>query len=128
MYMQKPFQVSRYCYRPQANIEILVCSWKMDGYRKEMWFNITKRRELINITRDVQECLFESGIREGLSDILKNTEVSRGLSTTGIGKALLSRNVDQDSAGNDLSALDDTVQESVEEGLNESLDKLCLYF
>ena len=31
-----------------------------------MWFNITKRRELINITRDVQECLHESGIREGL--------------------------------------------------------------
>jgi secondary thiamine-phosphate synthase enzyme len=38
----------------------------MKTYRKELWFNITKRRELINITRDVQECLFESGIREGL--------------------------------------------------------------
>jgi secondary thiamine-phosphate synthase enzyme len=38
----------------------------MKSYRKELWFNITKRRELINITRDVQECLFESGVREGL--------------------------------------------------------------
>ncbi len=38
----------------------------MKSYRKELWFNITKRRELINITPDVQECLMESGIREGL--------------------------------------------------------------
>jgi len=38
----------------------------MKSYRKELWFNITKRRELINITRDVNECLRESGIREGL--------------------------------------------------------------
>lgn len=38
----------------------------MKTYRKELWFNITKRRELINITPDVQECLRESGIREGL--------------------------------------------------------------
>ncbi len=38
----------------------------MKSYRKELWFNITKRRELINITRDVDECLRESGIRDGL--------------------------------------------------------------
>ena len=38
----------------------------MKSYRKELWFNITKRRELINITRDVNECLRESGITEGL--------------------------------------------------------------
>ena len=38
----------------------------MKSYRKELWFNITKRRELINITRDVDECLRESGIKEGL--------------------------------------------------------------
>ena len=38
----------------------------MKSYRKELWFNITKRRELINITRDVDQCLQESGIREGL--------------------------------------------------------------
>jgi secondary thiamine-phosphate synthase enzyme len=38
----------------------------MKSYRKELWFNISKRRELINITRDVQQCLAESGIQEGL--------------------------------------------------------------
>ena len=38
----------------------------MKTYRKELWFNITRRRELINITRDVDDCLKESGIKEGL--------------------------------------------------------------
>ena len=38
----------------------------MKSYRKELWFNISQRRQLINITRQVEECLAESGIREGL--------------------------------------------------------------
>lgn len=38
----------------------------MKSYRKELWFDITRRRELINITPDVQACLIESGIKEGL--------------------------------------------------------------
>ncbi len=38
----------------------------MKSYRKELWFNITHRRELINITRDVDDCLSESGVKEGL--------------------------------------------------------------
>lgn len=38
----------------------------MISYRKELWFDIKKRREMINITPLVQECLAESGIREGL--------------------------------------------------------------
>ena len=38
----------------------------MKSYRKELWFNITSRRELINITRDVDDCLRESGVKEGL--------------------------------------------------------------
>jgi thiamine phosphate synthase YjbQ (UPF0047 family) len=38
----------------------------MKSYRKELWFNIAKRRELINITPEVHACLEESGIREGL--------------------------------------------------------------
>ena len=38
----------------------------MKTYRKELWFDITRRRELINITRDVDDCLRESGIKEGL--------------------------------------------------------------
>jgi secondary thiamine-phosphate synthase enzyme len=38
----------------------------MKSYRKELWFNTTKRRELINITPEVNSCLSESGITEGL--------------------------------------------------------------
>jgi len=37
----------------------------MKSYRKELWFNTAGRRELINITPDVQQCLAESGIKEG---------------------------------------------------------------
>jgi len=38
----------------------------MRSYRKELWFNTIKRRELINITPDVNNCLKESGINEGI--------------------------------------------------------------
>ncbi|MDT8402411.1 MAG: secondary thiamine-phosphate synthase enzyme YjbQ [Bacteroidales bacterium] len=39
----------------------------MKSYRKELWFNTGSRRELINITRDVELTLAESGIMEGLA-------------------------------------------------------------
>ena len=38
----------------------------MKNYRKELWFKTTRRREFINITHDVEKCLHESGIEEGL--------------------------------------------------------------
>ncbi len=38
----------------------------MKSYRKELWFNVPARRGFINITGQVQECLRESGIQEGL--------------------------------------------------------------
>lgn len=38
----------------------------MKSYSKELWFDIKARRELINITHVVNECLRESGISEGL--------------------------------------------------------------
>jgi secondary thiamine-phosphate synthase enzyme len=38
----------------------------MKSYRKELWFNTDSRRELINITPKVRECLRESGVQEGL--------------------------------------------------------------
>ena len=38
----------------------------MKSYRKELWFDIKGRREFINITPQVEECLRESGVREGL--------------------------------------------------------------
>ncbi len=37
----------------------------MKSYRKELWFNTKTRREFINITPQVEECLQESGIKEG---------------------------------------------------------------
>jgi secondary thiamine-phosphate synthase enzyme len=38
----------------------------MKTYRKELWFEIPKRRAFINITPQVDACLRESGIKEGL--------------------------------------------------------------
>src|SRR5215204_6512598 len=38
----------------------------MKSYRKELWFNVPTRRAFINITSDVEECLRESGVAEGL--------------------------------------------------------------
>jgi secondary thiamine-phosphate synthase enzyme len=37
----------------------------MKSYRKELWFNTSRRREYINITPEVDRCLKESGIKEG---------------------------------------------------------------
>jgi len=36
------------------------------SYRKELWFRTTSRRELINITPEVNRCLLDSGVKEGL--------------------------------------------------------------
>jgi secondary thiamine-phosphate synthase enzyme len=38
----------------------------MKSYRKELWFNISARRAFVNITPQVERCLQESEIREGL--------------------------------------------------------------
>jgi secondary thiamine-phosphate synthase enzyme len=38
----------------------------MKNYRKELWFEIPTRRAFINITPQVEGCLRESGIKEGL--------------------------------------------------------------
>ena len=38
----------------------------MKSYRKELWFNVPGRRAFVNITPQVNECLRESGIQEGL--------------------------------------------------------------
>jgi thiamine phosphate synthase YjbQ (UPF0047 family) len=38
----------------------------MKSYRKELWFHVPSRRAFINITPQVEQCLKESGIREGL--------------------------------------------------------------
>ena len=38
----------------------------MKTFRKELWFNTNNRRELINITPQIDQCINESGITEGL--------------------------------------------------------------
>ena len=38
----------------------------MKSFKKELWFNVPGRRGFINITPRVDECLKESGIKEGL--------------------------------------------------------------
>lgn len=38
----------------------------MKSYRKELWFEVPTRRAFINITPEVEACLGESGIKEGL--------------------------------------------------------------
>lgn len=44
----------------------------MKSYRKELWMETAHRRDYINITRQVEQCLAESGIRDGI--ILVNTK------------------------------------------------------
>lgn len=38
----------------------------MKSYRKELFYEVPTRRAFVNITEDVEACLRESGIREGL--------------------------------------------------------------
>jgi secondary thiamine-phosphate synthase enzyme len=38
----------------------------MKSYRKELTFNTKNRRDFINITPEIEKCIEESGIREGL--------------------------------------------------------------
>ena len=38
----------------------------MKSYRKELWFEASTRRALINITPQIETCLRESGVKEGL--------------------------------------------------------------
>jgi secondary thiamine-phosphate synthase enzyme len=38
----------------------------MKSYRKELWFDLPTRRALVNITRQVETCLAESAVQEGL--------------------------------------------------------------
>jgi len=39
----------------------------MKSYRKELWFKTPHRRDFLNITPQVEQCLAESGVREGLA-------------------------------------------------------------
>jgi len=37
----------------------------MKSYRKELWFNLPERAAFVNITGEVDECLKQSGVKEG---------------------------------------------------------------
>lgn len=39
----------------------------MKSFRKELWFQLPGRRGFVNITPEVEECVRQSGIREGLA-------------------------------------------------------------
>jgi secondary thiamine-phosphate synthase enzyme len=39
----------------------------MRTFRKELWYNLPNRRGFVNITSDVETCLHESGIQEGIA-------------------------------------------------------------
>jgi secondary thiamine-phosphate synthase enzyme len=36
------------------------------SFRKELWFEVPGRRAFLNVTRQVEDCLRESGVKEGL--------------------------------------------------------------
>jgi secondary thiamine-phosphate synthase enzyme len=38
----------------------------MKSYRKELWFEAKQRRELVRITEQVEACVRDSGVREGI--------------------------------------------------------------
>ena len=38
----------------------------MKSYRKELWFEVPQRRGFINITSQVEQCVKDSGVKEGL--------------------------------------------------------------
>ena len=38
----------------------------MKSYRKELWFTVPSRMGFVNITPEIETCLAESGVREGL--------------------------------------------------------------
>ncbi len=38
----------------------------MKSFRRELWFEVPGRRAFLNITREVEDCLRESGVKEGL--------------------------------------------------------------
>jgi len=38
----------------------------MKTFRQELWFEVPARRGFLNITSQVEDCLRESGVREGL--------------------------------------------------------------
>jgi len=64
----------------------------------------------------------ETGIRSTIKNALKETVVVERLEKTEIGDSLLANQGEHDMAGNDMAALDDTVQERSEKFFNTRLE------
>jgi len=63
----------------------------------------------------------ETGIRPSLEMAFSNAKLTERLKKTKIGKELLANFGEKDSAGNDMTAIADTLQESMEKQLNDKL-------
>ena len=51
----------------------------MKSYRQELWFSVPGRRAFLNITPQVEHCLRESGIQEGLVLVQRHAHHRVGL-------------------------------------------------
>ncbi len=66
----RPLPFFNSCRFPSYMLHISADAFReviVKSYRKELWFNVPSRRGFINITPQVDECLSESGISEGLA-------------------------------------------------------------
>ena len=86
------------------------------------------RRRKMPVTTLILPVVFddlrETGIRPTLIEAFNNQKVSFHLKKTKIGRKLVSKNGNQDAAGNDLAALEDTVQEKSEKYLNDEMNEI----
>jgi secondary thiamine-phosphate synthase enzyme len=53
-------------YENRRNTDIILKSANMKSFRKELWFQTSRRREYINITHEVERCITESSVIEGI--------------------------------------------------------------
>ena len=51
---------------PNNNLKRKDFNMAIKSLRKELWFEVPTRRGFINITREIQKCVSESGILEGM--------------------------------------------------------------
>ena len=65
----------------------------------------------------------EEGIRTSLIDAFKDQKTADSLRSSEFGQILIANNRDQDAAGNDMAALQDTLQEHSEKALNSMLEE-----
>jgi hypothetical protein len=58
---------SWFAYDAVHGIGIHLLTPRVKSYRKELWFDVPVRRAFVNITPQVEACLAESGVQEGLA-------------------------------------------------------------